>query len=408
MRRSWVSEEAHLPLEVVLLLIAGMAMLITGALLFPIASGRLSYYENGLYGLILVVFALQIATLGKTPFGEMERSVPLVAAGVFVGAVGIFTCFIPDVINWAPRLLLFIFLGPGGFLLLLQMCFSREKLRTWMKLGGAAFKHLIAACSAVYLLSMAAAVLILRKSLLSTRATAVVVLAFGASIVYLAVVLRAVYREHPEGEKPSGGVALSADQALILFTGVLMVLLGWLLIPVNLGKLPFAGSAQVGLLTVLIALKMLVSGDTPIGTFTRSWAMITLGLSLAAMGIVSCIIPDVLVLLLMILVGAINILSGAIGLWRAVSSLLKKPDAPGGKVPSLLKKLTAAQIVLNATTIVFGLSVFVARLIPGLVLGVVLAMNGGILLYLLYLLVMLDRMRSQVAAPAVPAQEKGV
>ena len=67
MNKSLVSKEARLPLETVLLLVAGMALLITGALLFPIAAGSLSYYENGLYGLILVIFALQIA------LGELLR-----------------------------------------------------------------------------------------------------------------------------------------------------------------------------------------------------------------------------------------------------------------------------------------------------------------------------------------------
>ena len=203
MKKSWISREADLPLEVALLLIAGMALLITGVLLFPIASGDLSYYENGLYGLILVIFALQIITLGKTPFGDMGRSVPLITAGIVIGATGIVTCFVPDIFNLVPRLLLFAFLGPGGLALLLQMLLSRDKLRTWISLGGAVFKHLIAACSAVYLLSMLSALLILWKSLLTTRMTAVVVLAFGASIVYLAVVLRKVYREYPEAEKPS-------------------------------------------------------------------------------------------------------------------------------------------------------------------------------------------------------------
>ncbi len=404
MNKGWITKEADLPLEVVLLLIAGMALLIAGVLLFPIADGNISYYENGLYGLILVIFALQITTLGKTPFGDMGRSVPLITAGVVIGAVGIFTCFIPDIINLVPRLLLFIFLGPGGLILLLQMCLSRDKLRTWINLGEAVFKHLIAACSAVYVLSMLSALLILRKSLLTTRATAAAVLAFGASVIYLAIVLRKVYREYPEAEKPSRkDVTLSTDQVLILFTGVLMLLLGWLLIPVNLGMLPFSGSAQVGLLMVLIAFKMLASGDTPIGTFTRSWAVIILGTVLAALGITSCIVPDILIIPLMILIGLTNIVSGIVGLWRTGLPLLKGSEQPRGKVPAIMKRLFVAQLVLNVTTILFGISVFVAELIPGLVLGVILFINGGILLYLLHVLVVLGKMRGGLEGAASQA-----
>ena len=52
-------KKTELPFEVVILLIVGMAMLITGTLLFPVSSGALPYYEDGLYGLLLVMFALQ-------------------------------------------------------------------------------------------------------------------------------------------------------------------------------------------------------------------------------------------------------------------------------------------------------------------------------------------------------------
>jgi len=51
-------KKADLPLEVVILLIGSMTMMITGILLFPVSEGSLPYYENGLYGLLLVIFAL--------------------------------------------------------------------------------------------------------------------------------------------------------------------------------------------------------------------------------------------------------------------------------------------------------------------------------------------------------------
>ncbi|HOQ40574.1 MAG TPA: hypothetical protein PLG94_00280 [Smithellaceae bacterium] len=90
-------KKTELPFEVVILLIVGMAMLITGTLLFPVSSGALPYYEDGLYGLLLVMFALQIVTMGKTPFGDVRRSRLIIAVGAVISAVGIVTCFIPDV-----------------------------------------------------------------------------------------------------------------------------------------------------------------------------------------------------------------------------------------------------------------------------------------------------------------------
>ncbi len=119
-------KKADLPLEVVILLIAGLMIVITGVLLFPVSAGALPYYENGLYGLLLVMFALQIITLGKTPYGDMRRSMPLIAVGVVIAAVGIVTCFVPGILRQVPRMFLFLCFGPGGLLLLLQLCLARE------------------------------------------------------------------------------------------------------------------------------------------------------------------------------------------------------------------------------------------------------------------------------------------
>lgn len=391
-----ILQEADLPLEVVILLIAGMMLLITGVLLFPVSAGALPYYENGLYGLLLVMFALQVITLGKTPFGDMRRSMPLLAVGVLIAAVGIVTCFIPDVFSRIPRMLLFLCFGPGGFLLLLQMCLAKGKLRTWAKYGGI-FRHLIVGCSAVYGLSMLTGVLILEHTLLTTPRTAVVVLIFGSAIVYLAGVLRKIYSAYPEaGKRCEGDVALSTDNAMILLMGIFMLLLGVLLIPVNLGLLPFSGSAQLGLLMVIFAVQMLASGSTPIGPFPRSWLMILFGLLFAALGIVSCIIPEILVSPLTVLVGVLNILGGVMTLWKICIPRLKKSEQASDPGPPMLKKLFAAQLTMNLLTILFGTSMLVSRLIPGLVLGVILAANGCVLLYLLHILTVLEKMQRGV------------
>ncbi len=82
MNRTKVLSESDLPLEVVILLIAGLILLIAGILLFPVATGALPYYENGLYGLLLVMFSLQIISMGKTPFGDMRRSKPVLLLGL--------------------------------------------------------------------------------------------------------------------------------------------------------------------------------------------------------------------------------------------------------------------------------------------------------------------------------------
>jgi hypothetical protein len=57
-------------------------------------------------------------------------------------------------------------------------------------------------------------------------------------------------------------------------------------------------------------------------------------------------------------------------------------------------KLTTTQVTMNLLSILFGTSMLVSGVIPGWILGPVLAANGGALLYLLHILTLLDRMRS--------------
>ena len=395
MAKNRIFNIADLPLEVAILLIAGLMMLITGILLFPVSTGALPYYENGLYGLLLFIFALQIVTLGKTPFGDMSRSKPLIVIGVIIAAIGIVTCFIPDLLSQIPRILLFICFAPGGFLLLLQMFLSQEKLRTWVKYGGI-FKHLIVGCGAVYVLSILIGLLILMQSLLTTMMTAAVGLIFGIAIIYLALVLRKIYLTYPEAENTNPGtVELSTDKMMLLITGVFMLLLGILLIPVNLSQLPFSGNAQLGLLMVIFAIQMLASGSTPIGPFPRNWLMIIFGLLFAALGIISSIIPGILVKPLTILIGVLNIIGGCITLVKTLLPRLKKPPKSGGQVPPILHKLFATQLILGFLSILFGSSMLVSHLLPGLIVGVVLFANGCVLMYLMSILLTLDKMISQ-------------
>lgn len=57
----------------------------------------------------------------------------------------------------------------------------------------------------------------------------------------------------------------------------------------------------------------------------------------------------------------------------------------------------------SPATILFGTSMLVSNLIPGLVLGVIFAASGCVILYLVHLMVVLDKMeRSFVDRPQPP------
>jgi hypothetical protein len=391
--KSRLLEEADLHFDVVVLLIAGLALVITGLLLFPISVGFLPYYENGVYGLLLFLFGLQTVVLGRTPAGDFKRSVPVIGSGVVIATVGILACFIPDVFTLLPRVLLIICLGLGGFLQLLQMLFSRDKLQAWIGYGGI-FPALAVACGAVYVLSMFAGLLVWEKGLLSVKTTALSVLAYGAAILVLAFLLQKIYRMYPQAAAHLDDTfGLTADKAMLFLTGIFMLILGVLLVPVTFGMLPFSGSAQLGLLMVLFSVQMLAFGSTPMGAFPRTWLVVLLGLLFAALGIISCVVPLILVPFLTLLIGLLNLAGGGAGLFKTVMPLMKNFKQKCPAVPILIK-LTVTQIAMNLVSILFGTSMLVSGLLPGWVVGVILTANGAVLLYLMYLLVQIDRMRS--------------
>ena len=393
-----LSKPVDLSLDVLILLLAGIMMAITGLLLFPVSSGALPYYENGLYGLLLFIFALQMITLGKTPFGDVRRSRLVLFSGLAAAGIGFVTSFVPDVFGPLPRVLIALSFGFGGLVLLLQMLFAPDKMRAWVRYGGI-FHTLIFACGTVYTLSIFVGLLVLDQSLMPLRVTAFVVLAFGAAIIFLSVLLEKIYSRYPEGARrwlEDGQIA--PDKALILVTGVFMVILGLVLIPVNLGVLPFSGSAQIGLLMVLIAFQMIATGNTPIAAFPRSPLLVLTGFCFAVLGIVSCLIPYILVPLLTVLIGSFNILGGSVNLLRILLPAVGKRAPGSGPVPAILLKLTLTQVTMNIVSIVFGTSMFFSHLIPGGIVGGVLAANGGLLLYLLHLLKEIDGMKMQAQA----------
>ncbi len=182
---------------------------------------------------------------------------------------------------------------------------------------------------------------------------------------------------------------------MILLMGIFMLLLGVLLIPVTLGLLPFSGSAQLGLLMVIFAVQMLASGNTPIGPFPRSWLMIFFGLLFAALGIVSCIIPEILVSQLTVFVGVLNILGGVVTLVRIRSPRFGKKNNSRSFGPPVLVKLFSAQVTMSLLSILFGASMLIPNRVQGIVIGLVLAANGCVLLYLVHTLITLERIQSE-------------
>ena len=62
--------------------------------------------------------------------------------------------------------------------------------------------------------------------------------------------------------------SLPLSQAILILLGILNTLLGLLLFPVCLGMLPFSPDGQLGLLLTIMAIQMMILGDTPLGQYT--------------------------------------------------------------------------------------------------------------------------------------------
>lgn len=392
----------ELPLEVVMLFIAGMTALIAGALLLPALAGVIPYYGNGLAGLTLFYFALQTVLMGKTPFGDLPPSGALLAAGTAIAAAGIVICIIPSVPPGLAGRLLFIFLVPGGAALLVQAVFSPAKIRLWKGLGGAV-KPLILWAPAVYLASIATGSVFFLGGGEPGWRLLPALLFQGAAVLGLGRTLAAVYRVYPASRPESEGRApVPFGQGMLLLTGVFMVLLGLLLIPVNLGLLPFAQSAQLGLLMAIFAVQTAAAGNTPVGPFPRSAATTFAGLAFGALGAASCVIPAFLDGFLVPLVGVLNITGGAITLAKSALSLPGARKAVAGGASLLLKKLYGTQAVLGVLSVMFGSSMLFPGIVPGLVTGTVLAANGGALIFLMALLRRVEALAGQIAENRPP------
>ncbi|KAF5039781.1 hypothetical protein DSECCO2_540330 [anaerobic digester metagenome] len=195
----------------------------------------------------------------------------------------------------------------------------------------------------------------------------------------------------PNGSTATGGTGLFGEAslplsiALIIPVGVLLVILGLLLFPVNLGLIPFSPDGQLGLLLVIMAIQMLALGETPVGQYRRSRLLIGIGIVFAAMGIFSCIVPGILTGVIQLLLALLNIAGGVILLTKRFLPMLKgagDPAAEPARLPPILKRLLATLTVLNVVAIAFGISMLLPGLIPGMVIAGIVVINGLLLLSL--------------------------
>ncbi|HOT07930.1 MAG TPA: DUF308 domain-containing protein [Methanotrichaceae archaeon] len=405
---SKTGEEVDLTLEVAILIILGVFMLLFGLLLFKIHRGDLPYAPDSTYGLFLVIVSLQIITMGKTPFLDLRRSWMVVIIGIVTAILGMYACFIPGSLTTPARMLVGIMLLVGGAAHLIQLITSEEMAKKWMKTSRI-LQHLTAACGLVYLMSAILGIVTLLPGITTDPQTAVLLIIYGIGFFYLSWCIQKVNRLYSlrdprsttkdqrsqEHRRPRGGFGFFRDatlplsHAITILVGVLLTLLGLLLVPVNLGLIPFSPDGQLGLLLVIIAVQMLAIGETPIGQYRRSLLLIIIGIVFAAAGIVSCIVPGILTGVIQIMVGLLNIIGGALLITKRFIPILhemRNPPAEPVALDPIIKRLLITQTAINIVGICFGITMLVPSLVSGPVIAGVLVANGLLLFVLTYYL----------------------
>ncbi|BDZ69226.1 hypothetical protein [Methanobacterium ferruginis] len=393
-----LGKESDLSLEVVILIILGIFMLIFGIVLFEINTGKLPYNPDSAYGLFLVLVAVQIITMGKTPLGDLRRSWILILTGICIAIVGMISCFISGLLTEIVRLLVGVILLVGGINLLIQLFTSKKKAKTWLKNPGI-LTQLTIACGLVYVIMIILGLITLLPGVTTNPQTALFLIIYGFSIFYLAWCIQKVvrlylsreirnpalnlsYSDENASKKPTNffqEASLPLNSALLILLGVLITLLGALLVLVTQGLLSFSADGTYGLLMVIFAIQIMTLGKTPVSSYKRSWLLVIIGIVFASFGIFSCIVPGILTGVIYLLIGVLNILGGTISLITMFYPILcgiRNPPEEEVVLPSIIKKLLITNTMLNIGTIAFGLSMLLIGIVPAIVTAGILVIYG--------------------------------
>lgn len=419
--QSYIAKRAEIALsiEVVLLIVGGVFFLLFGGLLFLIDRGMLPYSEGCVYGLFVVLVSMQIITMGKTPFGDVLRSWLVVIIGLLTAMLGTLAIFYPEYLNTTIRILAGLIVLITGAVGLLQLFTAKDKARRWMKVPGI-LQQLTVACALVYSIEIVLGIITLLPGIMPNLLTAVLLLVFGASLIFLAWCIHVVNHQYgltnakivPAPSKSKSGFCLLKETSLTVentfntYQGFLMILLGILVLLMILGIFPsFNSDGQLGLLLVLTSLQLLALGQFVASQVTRSWLVISFGILCAATGIYSCIVPGVLTGVIQPLLGLQNIITGVLLLATKIIAPtvygIRHPPAEPVTLPPIIKRLFLVLTVTGIVAILFGINMLAPLLLPSLLGMVVYAM-------LLPLLIIIMGFMSLITVVITQKLQKGV
>ena len=160
------------------------------------------YTPDSTYGLFLVIVALQVITMGKTPFGDVRRSGLVIIIGIAAAVIGMGACFVPGALTALVRTLVGVILTVGGAALLVQLFLRREKAAAWLEIPGI-LRHITLASALVYVMAFLLGLVTLLPALTTDTLTAGLLIIDGASLLYLAWSIQALEKVYPRKPEPA-------------------------------------------------------------------------------------------------------------------------------------------------------------------------------------------------------------
>jgi len=355
-------DEINISLEVIMLLVCGLAICIVGMVLFPVSTGALSYYDAGGFGLLLIMLGFQWQISGVTPVGFIKRSWPLILPGIVVTGLGFITCFFPGISGDLPKYLVVAIFGIGGLVQFLDLVYSKEKYPTWTEANDRLISHrLPLSCAIVFLFEILIAGIIaiqlIMPGVIPIALVAGFVLLFGISLIWMGVTLHEVYRVYPQKDRSTNTPGIPLDTVMMIQNGLFMLLFGGLIL-VSLGSLPVSSGAQHGVLALMIGIQVLLTGSMMGLSLRRNGLVLLLGTGLVAAGTLFVLLPDLSLVPLRIFIGVLNILGGLYIAYTIASAVIKTMT-----VRDIL--LLGSVAFVGVVLILFGLSTLILGLIPG-------------------------------------------
>lgn len=211
---SHLQDDASLSLAPAFIFLLAVLLSLLGILLVPVGLGLMPFSPDGQLGLLLVLMAIQMLTLGETPAGRFQRSGWLVAAGLGFAGAGIVACIVPGVLTGSLQILLGV-LNLGGGLILLA---GRLRVIEWRRLAtGTASQPLAPPMPAplrklaviqilLHLVSIGFGLSMLLPGVLPLPAISAILILNGALMFQLALILRQLDGA-PKGSGPEPGMA---------------------------------------------------------------------------------------------------------------------------------------------------------------------------------------------------------